>query len=244
MAPAAVDGGNPIMEIVQVARVVSAALTTAVEASAHPHSTTASAATLRSLRQILARSLGGEPAPGDLTPEDLASGLSALSETELREVLLLAQVVLMKTDPRGTAAGRYTLPGAGDDVRVVRRGEAGSRTIEAIQQLSAGVPVPPAHPADAERIGAVVSHRSPEHVNMAISVTRQLLGNCESELGEAHPATLATRINLAHLYRSAGRIADAIETMEQVVVHRRRTYGLQDPDSRAAEATLDEWRRG
>jgi hypothetical protein len=60
-------------------------------------------------------------------------------------------------------------------------------------------------------------------------------------LGSEHPATLITLTNLAHLYRSAGRAAEAIQALEQVAAQRRRTLGPHHPDTLSVEAALTQW---
>ena len=57
-------------------------------------------------------------------------------------------------------------------------------------------------------------------------------------LGPDHPATLASRNNLAYAYASAGRLAEAITLYEQVLTDRTRILGEDHPDTLSSRNNL------
>jgi hypothetical protein len=235
-----------VVDIAQVAQVVSAALSGGAAALAHGQPPLSVIAAVAALRGNLARKLGRDPAA-----EDLEARLRELPEIDLREILALAQAVLAETDPGGTAAGRYAIPGSGDgvEVRVVRIRRTGQKHIDMMGHLArVGEPAPPAdHPADQPatvdpRVELALSHSSAAHTSTVIWVAEQMLADRERRLGMDHPETLNLRADLAHLYHAAGRREEAIDAMERVVVDRRRIQGNDDPATVTAQTTLDQWR--
>ena len=57
----------------------------------------------------------------------------------------------------------------------------------------------------------------------------EAVGVIEDVLGADHPVTLTVRNNLAGAYKSAGRLAEAIELFEQVLAERERVLGADHP---------------
>ena len=60
----------------------------------------------------------------------------------------------------------------------------------------------------------------------------------DETLGPDHPRTLASRNNLAHAYRSAGRLKEAIDLYERTLEDRERTLGPDHPDTLASRGGL------
>ena len=60
----------------------------------------------------------------------------------------------------------------------------------------------------------------------------QNLAGCERVLGLDHPDTLVSRNNLAHAYRSAGRLDEAIGLFEQNLTEALRVLGPDHPNTR------------
>ena len=58
-----------------------------------------------------------------------------------------------------------------------------------------------------------------------------VVGVIEDVLGPDHPDTLAVRNNLASAYKSAGRLAEAIELFKQVLAERERMLEADHPDT-------------
>ena len=56
-----------------------------------------------------------------------------------------------------------------------------------------------------------------------------MLADQERVLGANHPSTLATRTDLAHAYREAGRTAEAITLLEQSLADQERMLGPNHP---------------
>ena len=59
----------------------------------------------------------------------------------------------------------------------------------------------------------------------------EAVGVIEDVLGADHPVTLTVRNNLAGAYKSAGRLAEAIELFKQVLAERERVLGADHPDT-------------
>ena len=59
----------------------------------------------------------------------------------------------------------------------------------------------------------------------------EAVGVIEDVLGADHPYTLTTRNNLAGAYKSAGRLAEAIELFKQVLAERERVLEADHPDT-------------
>ena len=66
----------------------------------------------------------------------------------------------------------------------------------------------------------------------------EAVGVIEDVLGADHPVTLTVRNNLAGAYKSAGRLAEAIELFKQVLAERERVLGADHPDTLAVRNNL------
>ena len=68
-------------------------------------------------------------------------------------------------------------------------------------------------------------------VTQAVGIAEPLLADCETALGESHPATLSIRNSLGYAYRAAGRLDDAIAQYERALADRERLSGPDDPET-------------
>ena len=66
----------------------------------------------------------------------------------------------------------------------------------------------------------------------------QVLADRERILGPNHASTLASRSNLASVYRAAGRLAEAITLYEQVLADRERILGPNHASTLASRSNL------
>ncbi len=65
----------------------------------------------------------------------------------------------------------------------------------------------------------------------------RVLADCE-QLGPEHPATLASRGNLAGAYRDAGRLEQAVPLLERTLAGSERILGPDHSNTLASRTTL------
>jgi tetratricopeptide (TPR) repeat protein len=227
------------VDVADVTKVVAAALRTGAAANAREPAPALTAA-MRSLRDALARSLGGEPgAVGDpvATEEPSAIDVGAVESTawyewlsvrlpvvpdaDLRELLSRGYAVLALADPAGMASGRYQV--AGVTVKRAVLGRATSPAVDPVRLLVRSGTSAQTGPPDA---ATEVRHRE------------QAMAECERRLGADHPDTLTARADLGLAYARAGRTDEATELLRRVAADRERLLGADHPDTLAARAHL------
>ncbi|NEA38410.1 tetratricopeptide repeat protein, partial [Streptomyces sp. SID11385] len=71
-------------------------------------------------------------------------------------------------------------------------------------------------------------------IALALSAFQRALATCERVLGPEHPATLASRNNLAGAYESAGDLGRAVPLYESALADRVRVLGPDHPDTLTA----------
>jgi hypothetical protein len=239
------------MDVSQMARLVTTALLVATTTDTHRRVAQA----VQSLRDATVRHFSGDPAAqkllGDLGRQRITIAdakawhtrvqtlIEALPEPALRALVPRAQEILS------------IIQSLGDTPAEVER-----FTVEQFAASSdepiyhSPTPVTGGHderppPGDADavefRVGLSLAGGSAGQTAAIISLQEEMTAEARRLRGSDHPATLATRTELAHLYWWAGRRDDARETMRQVVSDRERLLGAAHADTLAAKAMLRDW---
>jgi hypothetical protein len=237
-----------------VAQLVSMALTAGAEAAMRGQSPAELAPAMRSLREALAQQLGGDAVAETAAEKLQTSGISpqeaeawqaqlrvrlrSLPELDVRELRAYAEAVLTVTDPRGMAAGRYAVTAASDlpagtsgvDIEV-RTGDGGvtslhTRWISTGTSSSFGQPV------------ARSDFTAPTPSVAGDTVSEQAVAERERLVGSDHSETLAARANLVLARQPAGHRKEIIAVQQQMLADREQSLGLDHPDTIDARGNL------
>ena len=137
----------------------------------------------------------------------------------------------------GTAARLLGLPADGRARHSARSGQGRAAEALAAEALTEASPLTGSAPAIGTRLGADAYRDLRSGANLArangtaaaIAVHERTVADRERMLGADHPHTLASRANLAHAYRQAGRLARALPLYERTFADWKRVLGPDHP---------------
>ena len=140
----------------------------------------------------------------------------------------------------GTAARLLGLPADGRARHSARSGKGRAAEALAAEALTEASPLAGSAPAIGTRLGADAYRDLRSEANLArangngwpaaaIAVHERTVADRERMLGADHPHTLASRANLAHAYRQAGRLARALPLYERTLADWKRVLGPDHP---------------
>lgn len=127
-------------------------------------------------------------------------------------------------------------------------GASTNRTVAATETVSTGQPIAPepALQATAPSADEVVPVAEPEAaigptpLGGEFEVNELAVTEWERALGVDHPATLLSLVNLAYVYRSAGRLQEALAVQERVETDSQRIHGPKHPYTVTSQVNLAE----